>query len=94
MTPEDLLLAHRSLWKKAFSVAHSVKRIMRGLLTLRPGAMCLSLFMNSFYMYKRIRKNYPVDMNKHPAAHWEEYVPAAKKIPQPEHVTALVPEPA
>jgi hypothetical protein len=65
-------------WKKAFSVTYSVKRIVKGLLTLRPGALCLSLFMNSFYMHKRIRRNYPVDMNKHPVAHWEEYVPAVK----------------
>ena len=74
MSPEDLLLSHRNLWKKSFSVLYSMKRILKGLLTLRPGAMCLSLFMNSFYMYKRLRKNYPVDMNKHPVAHWEQYV--------------------
>jgi radical SAM superfamily enzyme YgiQ (UPF0313 family) len=90
MTPEELLQSHRSLWIIAFSVTHSVWRILRGLLTLRPGAMCLSLFMNSFYLYKRLRKNYPVDMNKHPAPHWEQYVPAAKIIPQPLPTTRAI----
>ena len=28
------------------------------------GAFLLSLFMNSFYSYKRVRKNYPIDMSK------------------------------
>ena len=64
MSPDELLWAHRNLWKKSFSVAYSIRRILRGFFTLRRGAFFLSLFMNSFYMYKRIRKNYPVDMNK------------------------------
>lgn len=75
MSPEELLLSHRVLWKRSFSVWYSLRRILRGLLTLRFGAMCLSLFMNSFYMLKRIRRNYPVDMNKQAVAHWKEYVP-------------------
>jgi len=75
MSPEELLLSHRVLWKRSFSVWYSLRRILRGLLALRFGAMCLSLFMNSFYMLKRIRRNYPVDMNKQAVAHWKEYVP-------------------
>lgn len=63
MSPEELLSSHRNLWKRAFSVPYALKRILRGVGTLRAGALFLSLFMNSFYMYKRIRKNYPVDMN-------------------------------
>lgn len=63
MSPEELLLSHRNLWKRAFSIPYALKRMLRGLWTLRAGALLLSLFMNSFYMYKRIRKNYPVDMN-------------------------------
>jgi radical SAM superfamily enzyme YgiQ (UPF0313 family) len=78
MTPGELLSAHRTLWKKAFSMAYSVWRILRGLLTLRPGAFCLSLFMNSFYMYKRIRKNYPVNMDQFPADHWDKYIPSTE----------------
>jgi radical SAM superfamily enzyme YgiQ (UPF0313 family) len=87
LSPEELLLSHRNLWKSAFSILHSVRRILRGLLTLRFGALCLSLFMNSFYMYKRIRKNYPVDMNKHPAPQWEGYVPKTKRTSPPELFT-------
>lgn len=60
----QLLQAHRTLWKKSFSPAYSFKRILRGLFSLRRGAFLLSLFMNSFYTYKRIRKNYPIDMSK------------------------------
>jgi radical SAM superfamily enzyme YgiQ (UPF0313 family) len=60
----QLLQAHRVLWKKSFSPMHSFKRIARGLFTLRWGAMLLSLFMNSFYCYKRLSRNYPIDMTK------------------------------
>ena len=87
MSPETLLLSHRNLWKRSFSVWYSLRRILRGLLTLRFGAMCLSLFMNSFYMLKRIRKNYPVDMNRHVVAHWKEYVPVEKREDDHEPMT-------
>lgn len=60
----QLLHAHRALWKKSFSPSYSLKRILRGIFSLRGGAFLLSLFMNSFYTYKRLRKNYPVDMSK------------------------------
>lgn len=58
----ELLQAHRALWKKSFSPLYAGKRILRGLFTLRWGAFLLSLFMNSFYCYKRMRLNFPVDM--------------------------------
>ena len=60
----QLLQAHRGLWKKSFSPFYSLKRILRGLFTLRRGAFLLSFFMNFFYTYKRVRRNYPVDMSK------------------------------
>jgi radical SAM superfamily enzyme YgiQ (UPF0313 family) len=60
----QLLQAHRALWKKSFSPGYSLRRILRGMLSLRLGAFLLSLFMNSFYTYKRVRKNYPIDMSK------------------------------
>jgi radical SAM superfamily enzyme YgiQ (UPF0313 family) len=60
----QLLQAHRKLWKKSFSPLYAFKRVMRGLFTLRPGAFLMASFMNSFYCYKRIRKNYPIDMTK------------------------------
>ncbi|MET0393818.1 MAG: radical SAM protein [Chitinophagaceae bacterium] len=64
MDEDQLLQAHRTLWKKSFSPFYAFRRIMKGLFTLRSGALLLSLFMNSFYAYKRIRKNYPIDMSR------------------------------
>ncbi|HEV7333900.1 MAG TPA: radical SAM protein [Flavisolibacter sp.] len=60
----ELLKAHRALWKKSFSPLYACKRILRGLFTLRMGAFLLSFFMNSFYSYKRVRKNFPIDMSR------------------------------
>lgn len=51
--PEELLIAHRNLWKRTFSFSYSVKRIFRGLRTLSSGAFFMSFFMNSFYMTKK-----------------------------------------
>ena len=62
----ELLYAHRVLWKRAFSIKYAAKRIFRSALSLRWGAFCLSLFMNSFYCLKRIRKNFPIDITKRP----------------------------
>jgi radical SAM superfamily enzyme YgiQ (UPF0313 family) len=62
LTPDELLHAHRNLWKNAFSFSKSLKRIVRGLFTLRLGGIYLSLFMNSFYCLKRMKRNYPIDM--------------------------------
>lgn len=64
LSESQLLQAHRTLWKRSFSPLYAFKRIMRGLFTLRPGAFLLSAFMNSFYCYKRMRKNYPIDMTQ------------------------------
>lgn len=64
LTPDELLHAHRTLWKDAFSLVKSITRIARGLFTLRRGAFCLSLFMNGFYCYKRMKGNYPIDMTR------------------------------
>lgn len=64
ITEEQLLQAHRALWKKSFSPLYAFKRITRGLFTLRPGAFLMSFFMNSFYSFKRVRKNYPIDMTQ------------------------------
>ncbi len=62
ISPEELLRSHRNLWKRTFSFLYSMKRIIRSLFTLRPGAILLSVAMNSFYMTKRMRHNYPIDM--------------------------------
>ncbi len=62
MTPQELLVAHRALWNKAFSPGFVSHRIIRAMKTLNPGAAWLSLFMNGFYGLKQVRKNPPVDM--------------------------------
>ena len=64
MTESELLEAHRELWRKAFSLKYSAKRIFRAFTSLRIGAIYLSLFMNTFYCIKRLRKNYPANASR------------------------------
>ena len=78
LTPDELLKAHRALWKKAFSFRYSLKRILKGLFTLRPGAILLSLFMNGFYCLKRLKKNYPIDMTKNKKQEREKLRPGSR----------------
>jgi radical SAM superfamily enzyme YgiQ (UPF0313 family) len=59
MSPEELLAAHRALWREAFSLRNSLRRIWRGLSTLRPGAFLMSACMNAFYCLKNLRGNHP-----------------------------------
>jgi len=66
ISEDELLQAHRTLWKRSFAPAAALRRILRGALYLRPGAFLLSFFMNTFYSYKRIRGNFPVDMSCRP----------------------------
>jgi radical SAM superfamily enzyme YgiQ (UPF0313 family) len=61
MTPEELLEAHRELWRRAFSPLAVAERLARGARTLRPGAKLLSAAMNGFYGHKRLRGNLPAD---------------------------------
>ena len=63
MTPRGLLLAHRTLWKLAFSVSHSLKRTWRALFRLRTGAFLMCACMNLFYGLKAWRGNLPVNMD-------------------------------
>lgn len=63
MNYNELLSAHRKLWRRAFSLRAVLKRLFRSAITLRPGAFLLSFFMNAFYGYKQIFDNLPVDMN-------------------------------
>lgn len=60
MSAEELLLAHRQLWREAFSLKYSFLRILRSLKYLRLGAFLMCLFMNVFYCLKRLRGNEPV----------------------------------
>jgi hypothetical protein len=60
MTPQELLEAHRALWREAFSVKYTVLRIGRSARYLRWGAFLMCLFMNVFYCLKRVRGNEPI----------------------------------
>jgi radical SAM superfamily enzyme YgiQ (UPF0313 family) len=61
MSPAELLAAHRALWREAFSLRHSLKRVVRALFTLRWGAFLMCLFMNAFYCLKALRGNLPTN---------------------------------
>ena len=60
MTPEELLAAHRALWREAFSLKYSALRVVRSLGRLRLGAFLMCAVMNGFYCLKRLRGNEPV----------------------------------
>ncbi|MHB1347202.1 MAG: B12-binding domain-containing radical SAM protein [Candidatus Humimicrobiaceae bacterium] len=63
MTPEELLTAHRKLWRKAFSFRYGFARIIRSLFYLRLGAFMMSSCMNIFYCLKAITGNVPLDIS-------------------------------
>ena len=60
MSPERLLEAHRALWREAFSLKYSFRRIVRSFRRLRWGAFLMCLTMNAFYCLKRLRGNEPI----------------------------------
>ena len=64
MSAAELLQAHRRLWMTAFSIKYSLKRILRSIFRLRPGAALMSLAMNGFYCLKNLRGNRPIDMER------------------------------
>ena len=59
MGPDELLLAHRELWRRAFSPWSVASRLARGARQLRTGALMLSSAMNGFYGLKRLTGNLP-----------------------------------
>ncbi len=60
MSPDQLLEAHRALWREAFSLKYSLLRVLRSLGRLRFGAFLVCLAMNGFYCLKRLRGNEPI----------------------------------
>ena len=50
MSPEQLLDAHRALWREAFSLKYSVLRVVRSLGRLRFGAFLMCLVMNALLL--------------------------------------------
>lgn len=63
MSPERLLKAHRALWREAFSLKYSLRRIVRSLSRLRFGAFLMCFMMNAFYCLKRLRGNEPLSFD-------------------------------
>lgn len=63
MSPEELLKAHRALWRESFSLKYSFLRTVRSIAYLRLGAFLMCLFMNTFYCLKRLRGNEPVSFD-------------------------------
>ena len=59
MSPEQLIEAHRALWREAFSLEYSLLRVLRSFGRLRLGAFLMCLTMNAFYCLKRLRGNEP-----------------------------------
>jgi radical SAM superfamily enzyme YgiQ (UPF0313 family) len=68
MGPTDLFGAHRSLWRRAFSLRAVFGRVWRGAFQLHLGAFLLSLAMNGFYGLKAVRGNLPLDAATRPVA--------------------------
>jgi radical SAM superfamily enzyme YgiQ (UPF0313 family) len=64
MSPEQLLQAHRALWREAFSLKYSLLRIVRSFFRLRFGAFLMCAAMNGFYCLKRLRGNEPMSFNE------------------------------
>ena len=60
MSPDQLLQAHRALWREAFSLKYSLLRVIRSLRRLRLGAFLMCAAMNGFYCLKRLRRNEPI----------------------------------
>jgi radical SAM superfamily enzyme YgiQ (UPF0313 family) len=63
MSPDQLLRAHRDLWREAFSPKYSFLRIVRSLFRLRLGAFLICAMMNAFYCFKRMTGNEPVSFD-------------------------------
>ena len=78
MSPERLLEAHRALWREAFSLKYSLRRIVRSFHRLRFGAFLMCLMMNAFYCLKRLRGNDPLSF--HPSVPHPETGGAALKV--------------
>ncbi|HVH45181.1 MAG TPA: radical SAM protein [Labilithrix sp.] len=61
MSPDELLSAHRTMWKRAFSPSLVTARLARGARQLSRGGMMLSATMNGFYGLKQLTGNAPAD---------------------------------
>jgi radical SAM superfamily enzyme YgiQ (UPF0313 family) len=64
MSADQLLQAHRELWREAFSLKYSFLRIVRSFFRLRFGAFLMCAMMNGFYCLKRMRGNEPMSFGE------------------------------
>lgn len=60
MSPDELLSAHRKLWKRAYGTGAVSERLAAAARRLNRGGMMLSTAMNCFYGLKRLTGNLPV----------------------------------
>jgi radical SAM superfamily enzyme YgiQ (UPF0313 family) len=61
MSPDELLAAHRELWRRAFAPTTVTARVARAARQLNPGGAMLSAAMNGFYGLKRLGNNLPAN---------------------------------
>ena len=61
MSPDQLLAAHRQMWKRAYRAGAVLHRLAEGRKHLSPGGMMLSTAMNGFYGLKRLTGNLPAE---------------------------------
>ena len=73
MSPDQLLQAHRALWREAFSFKYSFLRIVRSFFRLRLGAFLMCAMMNGFYCLKRLRGNEPISFDEEKSLAYEEF---------------------
>jgi radical SAM superfamily enzyme YgiQ (UPF0313 family) len=91
MGSDELLAAHRELWRRAFAPARVAARVARGARQLRSGAALMSACMNGFYGLKRARGNEPRDVRDGLAPAVRE-VPGVETPPRaPRHLAACAP---
>jgi radical SAM superfamily enzyme YgiQ (UPF0313 family) len=64
MRADELRLAHRRLWQRAFAPSAVASRLARAARQLRAGAAMLSAAMNGFYGFKRVTGNLPADATR------------------------------
>jgi radical SAM superfamily enzyme YgiQ (UPF0313 family) len=91
MSPEQLLQAHRALWREAFSLKYSVLRVLRSLGRLRFGAFLMCAVMNGFYCLKRLRGNEPIAFD--PSAPGSKPRPKASSIAESETIQIRLGQP-
>lgn len=77
MSPDQLIEAHRALWREAFSLRYSLLRVLRSFGRLRLGAFLMCAMMNGFYCLKRMRGNEPVAFEPMQAFGYARSQPAA-----------------